>query len=110
MLKKKKNYKPEEVGILLEDIDDKVSVIAESHLVLNKKTDVSNKKVDKILEDLEIVKVRVDGIAEDLGSVKEDIEVIKMDIEFIKHELKNKVDRNEFAALERRVSLLENRR
>ena len=89
MAKKKKTYKPEEVGMLLEDIDSKVSVIAESHTTLNKKVDVLTKKVD--------------GIAEDVG-------VIKLDIEFIKNELKNKVNRNEFAALERRVSLLENRR
>jgi hypothetical protein len=41
--------------------------------------------------------------------MKVDIEVIKTDIEFIKHSLKRKVDIDEFAALERRVALLEKR-
>ena len=39
----------------------------------------------------------------------EDIEIIKSDIQFIKQELKHKVDRDEFEALERRVMLLERR-
>ena len=103
MPKKKKSYNQNEVGMMLENIDDKVSVIAEGHLSLDKKFNVLDKKVDKISEDLEMVKVKVDGIAEN-------VEVIKLDIELIKHELRNKIDRDEFAALERRVSLLENRR
>jgi hypothetical protein len=44
-----------------------------------------------------------------LGRVEDDIGVIKMDIEIIKHDLKNKIGRDEFAILERRVALLENR-
>ena len=81
MAKKKKTYKPEEVGMLLEDIDSKVSVIAESHTTLNKKVDDLTKKVD--------------GIAEDVGE-------IKLDIEFIKNELKQKIGRDKFAVLEKR--------
>ena len=96
MAKKKKTYKPEEVGMLLEDINGKVSVIAEQHLTTDKKINGLDKKVDTLTK-------RIDGVAEN-------VEVIKLDIEFIKNELKSKVNRNEFAALERRVSLLENRR
>ena len=89
MAKKKKIYKPEEVGMLFEHIDDKITLIAEQH--------------SDIKKDIKVIK-------NDLGAVKEDVEVIKLDIEFIKNELKNKVARDEFAALERRVSLLESRR
>jgi chromosome segregation ATPase len=39
--------------------------------------------------------------------IEDTLEVIKLDIEFIKNELKQKVSRDEFAALEKRVSLLE---
>jgi chromosome segregation ATPase len=39
--------------------------------------------------------------------IEDTLEVIKLDIEFIKNELKQKVGRDEFAALEKRVSLLE---
>jgi chromosome segregation ATPase len=39
--------------------------------------------------------------------IEDTLEIIKLDIEFIKNELKQKVGRDEFAALEKRVSLLE---
>ena len=39
--------------------------------------------------------------------IEDTLEIIKLDIEFIKNELKQKVSRDEFAALEKRVSLLE---
>lgn len=39
-----------------------------------------------------------------------DLTIVKEDIEFIKHGFKQKVDRDEFAALERRVALLERKR
>jgi len=41
------------------------------------------------------------------NKIDETLGVIKLDIEFIKNELKQKVSHNEFAALERRVSMLE---
>ncbi|MDI6591809.1 MAG: hypothetical protein QME61_02665 [Patescibacteria group bacterium] len=45
---------------------------------------------------------------ENLKQLIEDIlEIIKLDIEFIKNELKQKISRDEFVALERRVSMLE---
>ena len=53
---------------------------------------------------------KLDFVMENLIDVKQDVNVIKMDIEQIKHDLKNKIDRNEFAILERRVALLEIRR
>lgn len=89
--------------------------------------------VKKILEDYkEETKRHFDVVAEDLKSdikavaeqvaantekleehdrrfnkIDETLETIKLDIEFIKNELKQKVSRDEFAALERRVSMLE---
>ena len=42
-------------------------------------------------------------------TMEETIEKIKMDIKFIKNGLKQKVDQEEFAVLERRVSLLESK-
>lgn len=89
MFKNKGGNNSTEIGALLEHIDDKVTLIAEQHVDIRK--DINKMK-------------------DDLGAVKEDVGVIKIDIEFIKHELKKKVDRDEFAVLERRVALLENRR
>jgi len=44
-----------------------------------------------------------------IGSIMENIEVIKSDIEIIKNSLKKKVDLEEFAMLEKRVIILENK-
>jgi len=43
------------------------------------------------------------------GETKEDIEIIKMDISFIKNALKQKADKDEVEALEKRVIILENK-
>ncbi len=52
---------------------------------------------------------QLDSIGEMVAKNTENIEIIKMDISFIKQELKHKVDRDEFEALEKRVILLENK-
>lgn len=89
MVKGKENQKTSEIGAMFEHIDDKVTLIAEQYVSLNRKVDTLGGKIDAIAED---------------------VEIIKLDIEFIKHELKTKVNRDEFAVLERRVALLESRR
>jgi polyhydroxyalkanoate synthesis regulator phasin len=43
------------------------------------------------------------------NKIDETLQIIKLDIEFIKNELKQKVSRVEFAALERRVAILESK-
>lgn len=103
MIKTKNNYKSEEIGALLENIDDKITLIAEQHIDLKSGYQKIDKKIDTLTK-------RADSIVDMVGAIKEDVEVIKIDIEFIKHDLKNKVARDEFAVLERRVALLENRR
>ena len=87
--KVKRIFTGTEVGALVEDFTSQVKLVAE---------DISG------LHD------KVDRISRDLNAVKEDVEVIKMDIEVIKHDLKNKISREEFAVLERRVALLESHR
>ena len=49
------------------------------------------------------------SIREMVAKNTENIEIIKMDISFIKQALKQKVDIDEFEALEKRVILLENK-
>ena len=44
------------------------------------------------------------------NDISKNMEIMKTDIEFIKHGLKRKIDVEEFAALERRVALLEKHR
>jgi hypothetical protein len=87
-----KDYKEEtkrHFDVVAERLEDKMSVIAE--------------QVAANSEDITAIK-------EDLGQVKDDVGIIKMDIEVIKNDLKQKVSRDEFVILEKRVSLLEAKR
>lgn len=82
--------------VLLEDIHSEVKVIAEQ-------SSAHTEGLDSMGERLTTMDGRLDKI-------EANIAVTKLDIEFIKHELKQKVARDEFAVLERRVALLENKR
>lgn len=79
--------------VVAEDLGDKIKQVAEGVSLNTEKLRKHDKRFDKIEDDLEIVKT--------------DIGIIKVDIEFIKNELKQKVGRDEFAVLEKRVSMLE---
>ena len=90
------NHELRRLGVLIEHVDDRVSLIAEQH-----------GDIKKILDNHTEI---LDSHTEMIGSIKMDIEVIKEDITFIKGGLKRKVDAEEFLVLERRVALLEKRR
>ncbi|MCX7779083.1 MAG: hypothetical protein N2259_02470 [Patescibacteria group bacterium] len=98
-VKKTKKYTTDEVKrymkILAEDFEVKVKVIAEQYLNIKKTLDQHT----KILDSHSAI----------LASHTETLEIMKIDIQFIKNSLKEKekVDLQEFKALERRVALLE---
>lgn len=71
---------------------------------------------EKFKDDIKVIgegwdgtKEKVDSTFEMVGEMKMDIEVIKSDISFIKNSLKQKVDKDEFMSLEKRVILLDNK-
>ncbi|MCK5044599.1 hypothetical protein KAR26_02630 [Candidatus Parcubacteria bacterium] len=72
--------------VVAEDLKGEIKAVAEQVAGNTEKLEVHDQKFDKI---------------------GKDIGIIKLDIEFIKNELKQKVALDEFAALERRVSMLE---
>lgn len=84
------------LGVMIEHVDDKISLVAEQYGDIKKTLNSHTKTLD--------------SHTEMIGSVKMDIEIIKADIAFIKGGLKRKVDAEEFSVLERRVALLEKRR
>ncbi len=63
-----------------------------------------------LAESLSDLQKQLTNLREMVAKNSEDLEIVKMDIEFIKNGLKKKVDVDEFAALEKRVALLEKRR
>jgi len=88
MLKKQLINKKERFEVLLEDMDGKIDIIAEQSVLHTKRFD----NIETILE-----------------KHTERLDNIEMTLEFIKHELKQKVGRDEFAALEQRVMRIESR-
>ena len=72
-------YNTGEVATLLEGLTDSITLIAEQHGEIVKSLDGINSKIDRLQEDMTDVK----------------------------HELKSKVDRDEFEKLEKRVIKLE---
>ena len=81
------------IGVLTEDFDSKVQLIAEQYDSIINRLDSHDEKLLAIEHKMEIMKA--------------DIEMIKIDINFIKGSLKQKVDIEDFNALERRMILLE---
>lgn len=68
---------------------------------------------DEIIRHFDVVGEKLEGkietVAEQVAANSETLEVIKFDIETIKNDLKQKVGREEFVILEKRVSKLETR-
>ena len=83
------NQELRRLGVLLEHVDEKVGLIAEQH---------------------GDIKQTLNMHTEMIGRLAVDMEIVKTDIELIKHSFKKKIDIDEFAALEKRVLLLERRR
>ncbi|OGN08185.1 MAG: hypothetical protein A3J46_00920 [Candidatus Yanofskybacteria bacterium RIFCSPHIGHO2_02_FULL_41_11] len=74
-----------EVGVMIKDFQGQIKLVAE--------------------QTAEIPKIK-----NDLAKLVEDMKTVKSDLELIKYSLKQKVDLDDFHALERRVALLESRR
>jgi len=74
------------------------------------KSDAVTLELRRLGVKIEHVDDKISLAAEMIGNLAVNIEIVKEDIEFIKSGFKKKVDIEEFAALTRRVSLLEKRR
>ncbi|MDI6883255.1 MAG: hypothetical protein QMC93_02150 [Patescibacteria group bacterium] len=86
--------------VIAEGIEDEIKQVAEGVSLNTQKIDGLQKDMNTVKRDIEIMKV-------DMVGLKETQEIMKVDLEFIKNELKQKVNRDEFAFLEKRVSMLE---
>ncbi len=84
------------LGVMIEGVDDRVKLVAEQYGDIKQTLDSHSKTLA--------------SHTEMIGKLAIDLAIVKEDVEFIKHSLKKKVDVDEFAALERRVALLERRR
>ena len=84
------------LGVTIEHNNDKISLVAEQYGDIKKEISGINEKLDVH--------------SEMIGKLAVNMEIVKEDIEFIKSGFRKKVDVEEFAALSRRVSILEKHR
>ena len=106
-----------QLGVLIEHVGDDVKLVAEQYGDIKKDIhgikqtlDSHTKILDSHTETLGSHTEMIGSLTIDMQIVKRDIEIMKTDIEFIKTGFKKKVDLDEFAALARRVALLERHR
>ena len=88
------------IDVLKEDFDSKAQLIAEQYDSIRKKLSDHDTQFTSLEN-------KLNSHTEMIASMKESIEIMKIDINFIKGSLKQKVDVEEFNALEKRVILLE---
>ena len=90
----KRNSSPEErtFGVILESMDSKLDAVLEGHHVLDKKIDKVDKKVDDLKTEMNYK-----------------FDIVFDELHIIRNELKEKIGREEFVLLEKRVMALEKR-
>ncbi|NTW27589.1 MAG: hypothetical protein HGA36_04650 [Candidatus Moranbacteria bacterium] len=103
-----KTYTTNEVGSMLERIDDSVKILAENVVGMNHRLDGIDNRLEKVDNRLKKVEVRLDGVENRLELVETKIDRLQDDMVEVKFELKRKVDAEQFEKLEKRVVKLEN--
>jgi len=98
------------LGVVSEDFKSQVQLIAESMQGMQQQLSAIRDMVAKNTEDIAKLQIHVSAIREMAAKNTEDIEVIRMDAHIIKDDLKEKVDRYELKALERRIEILEKKK
>ena len=127
MTKRTKNKKIEnrQFGVILEDIDSKIDFLVEGHQALDKKIDKVdsnlNSKIDSLKTEMDYkfetvfekfneVDKRFEKVDEQFKQVGAQFDEVKDELRVIRNELKEKVSRDEFVLLEKRVLKLEKAR
>ena len=95
--------------VLYEKFREDIKIIGEGWDTVREKTEATFEIASELKEKTERMSDKLDATFEIVGEMKIDIEIIKSDISFIKQELKQKADRDELTALEKRVIFLENK-
>ena len=112
MAKKKINKKqlsPSErhFGVILEDIDSKLDLIVDGHQALDKKIDKNHQEFQEFRDE---VNYKFDVVFEKFDEVDKRFDEVTDELHVIRNELKEKVGRDEFILLEKRVMALEKSR
>lgn len=90
---KQESFSERRLGVILENIDSKLDLVVEGHQVLDKKIDGMDNKVDNLREEMNYK-----------------FSVVLDELHLVRNELKEKIGRDEFILLEKRVAALEKTR
>ena len=93
-------------GVVLENIDSKLDFIVEGQQVLDKKIDKVDEKVDELRGEMNY---KFGVVFEKFDEVDQKFDEVTGELRVIRNELKEKVGRDEFVILEKRVMNLEKR-
>ena len=95
------------LGVVAENFESQVKLLAESIVGIQEQLIALRKMVAQNTEDIIKIQVQLSAIREMVAKNTEDIEIMKGDLNIIKYDLKEKVSREEFKIIEKRVELLE---
>jgi tetrahydromethanopterin S-methyltransferase subunit G len=91
-------------GVILEDIDSKLDLVVEGHQTLDKKID---RHYGEFQEFRKEVDYKFEIVFEKFDEVDKRFDEVTGELRVIRNELKEKVGRDEFILLEKRVAALE---
>ena len=108
-------------GVILEDIDSKLDLVVEGQGALDVKIDKVDEKLedfkkevnykfDIVFEKFDEVDQRFDEVDQKFDEVDQRFDEVTDELHVIRNELKEKVGRDEFVLLEKRVAALEKTR
>lgn len=106
LVKQRKEYE-RHIGTALESIEGQVRLVAESLGGLQTQLIAVRDMVAKNTEDIVKLQMQLIAVRDMVAGNTEDIETIMMDMHVVRSDLKERVGRQEFIALERRLTKLE---
>jgi hypothetical protein len=104
---KQANFELGQVMSMLESMDDGIKLIGEQHGEIIKRLGGVETRLGGVETELGDVKVRLGGLEGKVDGLEGKFDRMQEDITEIKHRLADKVDREEFEKLEKRVVKME---
>ena len=95
------------MSAMTEQFRDDIKGISERFVDFDRKLDSHTEMIGALAEDVATLTDNVATLTGNVATLTKDVSIIKEKVSSIEDGMKNKVDRGEFAALDRRVTVLE---
>jgi len=97
------------LGVLAENFGSQLKLVIESLTGTQEQLVALREMVARNTEDIIKIQVQLVALREMMAKNSEDIEIMRMDLHVIKDDLIEKISREEFKIIEKRINLLEKR-